>query len=41
MVIPKGWMVLLSFSMVHLNPKYYPNPLKFDPWRWKVKKRQT
>lgn len=25
-VIPKGWMVLMNFSMIHLNAKYYPNP---------------
>ncbi|KAI5063365.1 hypothetical protein GOP47_0021912 [Adiantum capillus-veneris] len=34
MVIPRGWMVILNFSMVHLSPCYYPNPLQFDPWRW-------
>lgn len=34
MIIPKGWMILMNFAMVHLNPNHYPNPLKFDPWRW-------
>ncbi|KAI5063264.1 hypothetical protein GOP47_0021811 [Adiantum capillus-veneris] len=33
-VIPKGWMVLMDFSTAHLNSEYYPNPLRFDPWRW-------
>lgn len=33
-------MVLLNFSTVHLNPKYYPDPLKFNPWRWKVTKER-
>ncbi|KAI5063326.1 hypothetical protein GOP47_0021873 [Adiantum capillus-veneris] len=33
-LIPKGWMVLLNFSMVHFSSDYYTNPLQFDPWRW-------
>ncbi|KAI5063265.1 hypothetical protein GOP47_0021812 [Adiantum capillus-veneris] len=33
-LIPRGWMVVLDFSTVHLNSNYYPDPLRFDPWRW-------
>ncbi|XP_073002198.1 3-epi-6-deoxocathasterone 23-monooxygenase CYP90C1 [Typha latifolia] len=35
-LIPKGWCVLLSFNMVHLDEKNYNDPLQFDPWRWQV-----
>ncbi|KAL6859128.1 hypothetical protein ACP4OV_018130 [Aristida adscensionis] len=32
--IPAGWLVMISPMAVHLNPKLYKDPLKFDPWRW-------
>ncbi|PIN14520.1 protopanaxadiol 6-hydroxylase [Handroanthus impetiginosus] len=32
--VPKGWKIFLSLSTMHKNPKYYPNPDKFDPSRF-------
>ncbi|CAO2188471.1 unnamed protein product [Urochloa humidicola] len=32
--IPAGWQVMISPMSVHLNPKYFEDPLKFNPWRW-------
>lgn len=32
--IPKGTNFQLSYRAVHLNPTYYPSPLKFNPDRW-------
>ncbi len=36
LVIPKGWMVLPYFRSVHYDPTFYPDPYKFNPWRYKV-----
>nr|UTS77787.1 cytochrome P450 720B33 [Ginkgo biloba] len=33
-VIPKGFVVLGLIAGVHLNGKYHPAALVFDPWRW-------
>ncbi|MCO5575495.1 hypothetical protein L7F22_029296 [Adiantum nelumboides] len=33
-IIPKGWMVVLNVASTHLNSYYFPEPLRFDPWRW-------
>jgi hypothetical protein len=27
---------MLVTPIVHLNPETYKDPLKFNPWRWKV-----
>jgi len=35
-IIPKGWKVLVWFRSVHLDPKYWPEPMKFNPERWNV-----
>ncbi|CAK9264952.1 unnamed protein product [Sphagnum jensenii] len=35
LVIPKGWMVLPYFRSVHYDPTFYPDPYKFNPWRYK------
>ncbi|WOH09512.1 hypothetical protein DCAR_0728969 [Daucus carota subsp. sativus] len=35
--IPKGMIVMVSPSTVHLNPDKYQDPLTFNPWRWKGK----
>uniref|UniRef100_A0A336LNI4 CSON013237 protein n=1 Tax=Culicoides sonorensis TaxID=179676 RepID=A0A336LNI4_CULSO len=32
--IPKGMFVFFNPFAVHYNPKYYPNPAKFDPTRF-------
>ena len=34
--IPAGWKVLPILSSIHLDPSLYPEPLKFDPYRWQV-----
>ena len=34
--IPKGMIVMVSPSTVHLNSDKYEDPLAFNPWRWKV-----
>ncbi|XP_026396667.1 cytochrome P450 87A3-like [Papaver somniferum] len=33
-VIPEGWGIMLVSSAVHMNPDKFPDPQKFDPWRW-------
>eukprot|EP01018_Ginkgo_biloba_P000708 Gb_15250 [translate_table: standard] len=35
--IPKGWLVLPYFRSVHVDETVYPDPLSFNPWRWKEK----
>ncbi|CAN0921491.1 Cytochrome P450 87A3, partial [Linum grandiflorum] len=35
-VIPKGWTVALMPTAVYMNSEPYPDPLSFNPWRWKV-----
>ncbi|KAI5063266.1 hypothetical protein GOP47_0021813 [Adiantum capillus-veneris] len=40
-IIPKGWLLVLNFSMVHFNSNYYPDPLQFDPWRWMDSERNS
>ncbi|PIN07299.1 Cytochrome P450 CYP4/CYP19/CYP26 subfamily [Handroanthus impetiginosus] len=35
--VPKGWKIILSSSTMHKNPKFYPNPDKFDPSRFEGK----
>ncbi|OEL13600.1 Cytochrome P450 87A3, partial [Dichanthelium oligosanthes] len=32
--IPAGWLIMISPMAVHLNPKLFEDPLKFNPWRW-------
>nr|XP_034600881.1 cytochrome P450 87A3-like [Setaria viridis] len=32
--IPAGWLVMISPMTVHLNPNFFEDPLKFNPWRW-------
>jgi cytochrome P450 len=39
--IPAGWLVMISPMCVHLNPKIFEDPLKFNPWRWSVSNTQS
>ncbi|KAL4246127.1 cytochrome P450 family protein [Abortiporus biennis] len=32
--IPKGSMISVPSGAIHFNPVYYPDPMKFDPWRF-------
>ncbi|KAM7519163.1 hypothetical protein LguiB_018125 [Lonicera macranthoides] len=32
--IPKGWKTFWTVHMTHKNPKYFPDPEKFDPSRF-------
>ncbi|KAL3699015.1 hypothetical protein R1sor_017037 [Riccia sorocarpa] len=34
--IPKGWLLMWSNQHSHYNPRYFKEPLKFDPSRWNV-----
>jgi len=33
-VVKRGDFLVHSLADVHLNPKYYPEPYKYDPGRW-------
>lgn len=33
-VIPAGSIILMSQYVMHHDPRYYPDPFKFDPERW-------
>ncbi|XP_034684161.1 cytochrome P450 87A3-like [Vitis riparia] len=33
--IPAGWIILVVPSALHMDPETYPDPLVFNPWRWK------
>ncbi|RVX16706.1 Cytochrome P450 87A3 [Vitis vinifera] len=33
--IPAGWTILVVSSVLHMDPNIYPDPLVFNPWRWK------
>ncbi|VFQ86861.1 unnamed protein product [Cuscuta campestris] len=33
-LIPKGWKVMPSFRNCHHNPAFFPDPQKFDPYRF-------
>ncbi|CAM6107077.1 unnamed protein product [Calypogeia fissa] len=35
-LIPKGWTVIIPFRPTLHNPKYYPDPRKFNPSRFKT-----
>ncbi|WJZ83190.1 hypothetical protein VitviT2T_002893 [Vitis vinifera] len=37
-LIPKGWKVLPLFRNIHHSPDIYPEPEKFDPSRFEVKR---
>ncbi|CAM8950472.1 unnamed protein product [Rhodiola kirilowii] len=33
-VIPKGWKIYVYTRELNYDPILYPEPLKFNPWRW-------
>ncbi|RZC72219.1 hypothetical protein C5167_035636 [Papaver somniferum] len=33
-VIPKGWIIMVSQTAIHMNPDKFKDPLSFNPWRW-------
>jgi cytochrome P450 len=39
--IPAGSNFLISQYLVHRNEKYFPDPLKFDPERWRPEERES
>jgi cytochrome P450 len=40
-IIPAGSVVLMSQYVMHRNEKYFPDPLKFDPERWRPEARES
>jgi len=34
-LVPKGSMVVVSPYLVHHDPRWYPDPERFDPERWR------
>jgi cytochrome P450 len=39
--IPKGALVLMSQYVMHRDPRYFPDPNKFDPERWTSEAREA
>ncbi|RVW99916.1 Abscisic acid 8'-hydroxylase 4 [Vitis vinifera] len=39
-LIPKGWKVMPLFRNIHHDPKFFPDPQKFDPSRFEVRVTQ-
>ncbi|RZC57178.1 hypothetical protein C5167_004485 [Papaver somniferum] len=33
-VIPKGWIIMVVQTAIHMNPDKFKDPLSFNPWRW-------
>jgi cytochrome P450 len=40
-LIPAGSGLLMSQYLMHRNEKYFPDPLKFDPERWRPEARES
>ncbi|KAJ7528436.1 hypothetical protein O6H91_15G003500 [Diphasiastrum complanatum] len=40
-LFPKGWKVYVSFLGIHLSPKNYKDPLKFDPSRFEASETKS
>uniref|UniRef100_A0A1I8P6L7 Cytochrome P450 n=1 Tax=Stomoxys calcitrans TaxID=35570 RepID=A0A1I8P6L7_STOCA len=40
-VVPDGMHIFISAYGLHYDPKYWPNPTKFDPERFSAKNRKT
>jgi len=39
LVIEKGQKIFVPMFSIHRDPKYYPDPLKFDPERFSVEQK--
>lgn len=35
-IIPKGWRIYVYTREINYDPILFPEPLKFNPWRWMV-----
>jgi cytochrome P450 len=40
-VIPSGSIILMSPWVMHHDPRFYPEPYKFDPERWRPEAREA
>jgi cytochrome P450 len=40
-IIPAGSIVLMSPWVMHHDPRYYPDPFRFNPERWTVEARES
>jgi cytochrome P450 len=40
-VVPKKSLVLMSQYVMHRDPRYFPEPLRFDPVRWTAEMRES
>ncbi|KAG6407786.1 hypothetical protein SASPL_130784 [Salvia splendens] len=40
-LIPKGWKIYVYTREINYDPILYPEPLKFNPWRWLDKKLES
>lgn len=36
--IPSGWVIMIATAGLHLSSSQFEDPLKFNPWRWKVER---
>ena len=41
LTIKKGTPVILPMKSMHMDPKYFPNPEKFDPERFSEENKKT
>jgi cytochrome P450 len=40
-LVPKKSLVLMSQFVMHRDPRYFPEPLRFDPYRWTAGSREA
>jgi cytochrome P450 len=40
-IVPAGSIILMSPWVMHHDPRYYPDPFKFDPERWTPAQREA
>lgn len=41
LTIPKGMQVLIPTRAIHYDPKYFPNPNRFDPERFSEQNKHS